>query len=409
MVQTHNCRRGSVLVLAALCLILIFAFTAFVVDVGYICSTRAQLQNAADAAALAAAQATTDGSSVARNAAISVAGSHTAAGSAVTVSAADVVFGNWNTKTASFSTLTGSAESQAGAVRVTARMAQAQGTPLNLFFAPLIGVNTADVSVTSTAKVKNTYCGKIIGLNAVVMSASSHTDSYNSSQGAYMPGTAGNQGHMCSNGIITMSGSATINGNAKPGVGCSVKTSGTAGVTGTVQALKKPMSYPAVDPGSAATVNDNGKMPLTFLGKDPLNNKNEFNMSGSDSIDLPPGTYYFAKLSMSGTTCMRISGPTVIYCTGDIALSGATLSNASKIPSDLQLFPMGTKCDVSGSSELYAVIYGPGTNVIRSGGADYYGTIVGLTLNLSGEGGIHADDAVNMSQGATSTKGQLVQ
>lgn len=409
MLRAHSRRRGAVLVIAALALVAIVAFAAFVVDIGYICTARSQLQNAADSAALAAAQAVSDGPTTARNAGISVAKSNSAAGVPVEVLAADVVLGTWDDKSLKFVTLTGAAESQATGVRVTARLAKSQGNQLNLFFAPVLGINTADVSVTSTAKVKTTLCGRIIGLNLVTMSASSHTDSYNSARGAYSAGGAGAQGHVCSNGTITMSGSARINGNAKPGVGCSVKTSGTAAVTGKIEALKKAMSYPAVDPGDAATNNDNYKMPTTTLGKDPLNSKNEFNMSGSDSIDLPPGKYYFAKLSMSGSTCMRISGPTVIYVTGDIALSGATLSNDSKIPSNLQLFPMGNKCDVSGSSELYAVIYGPTTQVIRSGGADYYGLIVGETLVLSGEGGIHADESIQMLQGATATTGQLVQ
>src|SRR6185369_17384393 len=109
------------------------------------------------------------------------------------------------------------------------------------------------------------------------------------------------------------------------------------------------------------------------------------------------------------TTIMRISGPTVIYCTGDFALSGGTLSNDSKTPSNLQIYPTGNKCDISGSSELYAVVYGPTTAVIRSGDADYYGMIVGESLTLSGEGGIHADESVNLLQGATSIVGQLVQ
>ncbi|MBW3541966.1 MAG: VWA domain-containing protein [Planctomycetes bacterium] len=51
-----DARRGAVIVMAAALMILILAFVAFSVDVGYIAMTKAQLQNAVDAAALAGAQ-----------------------------------------------------------------------------------------------------------------------------------------------------------------------------------------------------------------------------------------------------------------------------------------------------------------------------------------------------------------
>ena len=48
-------RRGSITVLAAMMMIMIFAFTVFTVDVGYITLTKAKLRTATDAATFAAA------------------------------------------------------------------------------------------------------------------------------------------------------------------------------------------------------------------------------------------------------------------------------------------------------------------------------------------------------------------
>jgi hypothetical protein len=45
-------RRGNVLFLAVALLVVIFGFTAFAVDLGFISVTRGQLQKSADAAAL---------------------------------------------------------------------------------------------------------------------------------------------------------------------------------------------------------------------------------------------------------------------------------------------------------------------------------------------------------------------
>ena len=46
-------RKGNVVVLAAALMVVILAFTAFTVDLGYIALTRTQLQAAADASVLA--------------------------------------------------------------------------------------------------------------------------------------------------------------------------------------------------------------------------------------------------------------------------------------------------------------------------------------------------------------------
>jgi uncharacterized membrane protein len=57
----ENQRRGSILVLAAAVLVMVFGFTAFAVDMGYITLTKAQLQKTADSAALAATVEMYDG------------------------------------------------------------------------------------------------------------------------------------------------------------------------------------------------------------------------------------------------------------------------------------------------------------------------------------------------------------
>ncbi|HIE37947.1 MAG TPA: hypothetical protein EYP77_02575, partial [Anaerolineae bacterium] len=54
-------REGAVLVLAAFLLVMIFAFLAFTVDVGYMSIVGSELQNAADAAALGSAMELADG------------------------------------------------------------------------------------------------------------------------------------------------------------------------------------------------------------------------------------------------------------------------------------------------------------------------------------------------------------
>jgi hypothetical protein len=209
-----------------------------------------------------------------------------------------------------------------------------------------------------------------------------------------MPGTAGENGHVCSNGEIKLSGSSAIYGNAHPGPGKQVVSSSSIGVTGSTDPLAEVLSFPPADPGNAPYINDNGRIPNSVGGAKPLSGS-EFKLSGGDHVDLPPGTYYFSKMTLSGGSTVGISGKTVIYVTGDCSLSGGSLANQTFLPMNLELYPLGSKCVISGGSELYAVIYGPTAKVERSSDSGFYGSIVSYELVLSGSGGIHADESIS--------------
>ena len=160
-------RRGIVFVLAIGLFLMIFAFTAFVVDIGYISLSRAQLQKSADAAALAATlemyegwgpAATKTQTQVAtnsRSAASTVAGSNEGAGesSVYADSTRDVRLGNlqWD------DTLNQWVESWGttpyNLAEITLRRDQANSTngdgPLDLFFAPVMGKEQATTVVSA--------------------------------------------------------------------------------------------------------------------------------------------------------------------------------------------------------------------------------------------------------------------
>ena len=98
-------RRGTILVLSAICMIMVMAMVAFSVDLGYIATAKAQLQNASDAAALGGALELYGGlgpgtnsyetvANTARTAATTVAASNPAAGSpSVYVPSGDIQLG----------------------------------------------------------------------------------------------------------------------------------------------------------------------------------------------------------------------------------------------------------------------------------------------------------------------------
>lgn len=169
----HQRRQGGVLVLSVGVLILVFAFAAFAIDIGYITTARAQLQKSADAAALAATIEMYDGwgkgatmtaqevAAAVRQAAVEVAAANEAAGLPGTFidPNRDVRLGRlqWNPGTESWEKHWGVPEPpyNYNLVEVTTRRDQAgsqQGDrSLRLFLARIIGSSEANVRTTATS------------------------------------------------------------------------------------------------------------------------------------------------------------------------------------------------------------------------------------------------------------------
>lgn len=150
--QTTESRAGSIVVLSAVFLMVIFAFTAFTVDLGYIVLTKAELQSAADAAALASVNELADSSldPSARNQlvvdeAVSLARMNYPDNSKI-LSQSDIRIGTWDAITRVFN----EGLEPANAVSVTTRRSTSNGNALPLFFAPIINNKTADVHATAT-------------------------------------------------------------------------------------------------------------------------------------------------------------------------------------------------------------------------------------------------------------------
>lgn len=215
-------RRGNILTLAAASLAMIFAFAAFVVDVGYITLSRAELSSASDAAAMAAAQELTEGykngltttqiTTNAQNAAVAVAAANSGTGQASLYCNAtrDLQLGNYSYSAATGQYVTTWGQTPYNVAAVTLRRNVAGSTngdkPLDLFFAPVIGHKTAGVirsgkaamlPITGVKKIPNVNLNILpITLDLPTWSnleAGNGSDnySYNSSTGTITSGSDG--------------------------------------------------------------------------------------------------------------------------------------------------------------------------------------------------------------------------
>lgn len=211
-------RSGNVLVLSAFLLTMVFAFTAFTVDVGYITLTRGELHKSADAAALAAALELVDGygpgktvneSTMLTNgraAAVAVAAENRAGGLAAAYAdgTRDVRFGRYQYDAATETWTKTWGTSPYNLAEVTLHRDQGESAngdgPLDLFFAPVLGQEQANVTVTSTSAMlpgvgfqkKPNYNIGILPLtldvptwdNLILNGVGTDTYSYNPSTGA---------------------------------------------------------------------------------------------------------------------------------------------------------------------------------------------------------------------------------
>jgi len=139
-------KKGFAVVYIALMIVVLVAFVGLAVDLGYMYVAKGQLQNAADAAALAGATQLSDATKV-RTEAKKFALANKAAGDDVVITDADIELGNWNAAlTPKFST-TRPAPAPINAVRVVARRNVAGATAANqgqvaLFFGNVINWGT---------------------------------------------------------------------------------------------------------------------------------------------------------------------------------------------------------------------------------------------------------------------------
>lgn len=155
-------QQGITIVLVAILLLALIAITSLAVDIGYVMATRNELQNVADAGALAGARklgtlyeelgpGSQDGFVCDPGAIVPVVQEtgtlNVAAGENIGINAADVVIGRWDSMARTFAaTLT-----EPNAVKVTARRDGSANGPITTFFAQVINIPTVPLAAEAIA------------------------------------------------------------------------------------------------------------------------------------------------------------------------------------------------------------------------------------------------------------------
>jgi Flp pilus assembly protein TadG len=153
-------RRGIAVIYLAVVLGTLIGVVGLAADTAYVFLSAHQLQNAADSAALSAAEEVGFDTSQAKTDAVNTAAANRAAGASVQLDINnDITIGNYKRTNSTFSANT----TPYNAVQVIARRTSgSKGGAVNLFFAPIFGISSSNVSRQSIAMTSSLGEGLIV-------------------------------------------------------------------------------------------------------------------------------------------------------------------------------------------------------------------------------------------------------
>lgn len=374
--SAHSRRRASVLALVPLVAVMLAVMTVLAVDWGRIQVIKAELQAAADAAALHAVTGVQAGTYESR-AAASLADNR-AGGKPIVLQSGDVVMGQWDVAAKK---MIPNAQ-PADCLSITAR------TTVDLFFGGFVGVPKVSLSARATAGMGESIWG-LTGIDSVELQDGTSIDSYQPTAGPYAS-TKRENATVSSNGPIKVAATASIGGDARPGVGYEATGNNITGRR-KQQTLKR-----VFDPvTSAEWVGGYDNAPLGMN----LNADGSFELTGNTYLVIPAGTYVVKDFKIAGTATLQASGPVTFYVTGAVDMAG-TMKTAANNPSNMNIrVASSQEVKLIGTADFYGDVYAPEAPVRIGGTAGYFGKVLGKTLLLHGTVKIHHDERVDVLLG----------
>ncbi|MFZ0052096.1 MAG: pilus assembly protein TadG-related protein [Desulfobaccales bacterium] len=392
-------------------LVAFFALLAVVTDLGHLMLVRSQLQNAADAGALAGARALFLNNSTGTPA---WATGQAAAVGTVEANKADTLWlvepsGNvqtgywdttWNPTTAPATLLSTGitpGATDAPAVKVTVQKNATSNGPVSMTFGQIFGITTVNVAAHATAIVSPTPGGPFSyalfsNLNLPIAGAISVT------------------GSIFSNNVLSITGADSITGAAVGVTGVDLTGAGSLGsvVAGTLSEI--------TDTGAFSIGSESGGATAILLSN--YNYSSQIASTAATVITPASGTY-----TQSGA--LNISGN--IYVNGNVILNGAindsgvilatgsiTVTGAANISGSNQLFLYSATGNITingatnfGTGNSSAILYAPNGTVSITGASNINGGIIANQISLGGAFNVNGGYPVQFLQQFASS--ELVQ
>ena len=223
----------------------------------------------------------------------------------------------------------------------------------------------------------------VFGQEEVKLDGNAVVDSYT---GAYDPANPGSNGDVRSNKDVELNGNALVRGDAAAGQSV-IFNGNNAQVTGSVTEGAAAIDYPilAALVASKADANDNANISAGLTGT-------AFKLQGTQSVELPGGSYYFTDFKMLGESKLTLTGPAIFYVDGGVDVSGKARLNDGGDPTNLLILSAADAnkpIKVAGQSKAWALFYGMATKVDLSVNAEVFGAVVTREFKISGNAQLH--------------------
>ncbi|UCG17207.1 MAG: hypothetical protein JSV19_04085 [Phycisphaerales bacterium] len=395
---TTEKRPGTAAIMVLVALPILLGMAALAIDVGYIFTSTAELQNAVDAGALAGASALPASDSEVKQRAMESAAQNYVSGESVAVPLENIEVGYWESVSRTFTAASGSVDpsgARPNAVRVVGRRQR-----LPLIFATVLGRDFTNLEREAIALMDSGRCLGVWGLNGVVGLGDIVTDSYDSRVGVYGPGNINRNGDVCSNKDILLGGSFEINGDAMCGPGHEITVRGERHVVWGVEGeLSESLEAPVVSASEVRISNDND---TAGTNRDGLSDNGvlfdgDLGLVEDDNVTLWGGTYYLTSLTMVASSTITVQGSTVLYIDGNVNIAALGIVNVSRQAADLTVYCTGESFVMAGHADFYGMLIAPDTDVELQGDCEFFGMIVADTLDASGSALIHVDEVLAAS------------
>jgi Flp pilus assembly protein TadG/cytoskeletal protein CcmA (bactofilin family) len=395
---------GAVALIMAAVLVGLCGFVALALDIGHMISVKAELQKAADAGALSGASflmpyvgaPSAPNWVSAQNKATQTALLNRADNQPLTD--CQVQYGYWNlqTKTLQSAGIIPTT-SNLPAVQVTiTKAAGSNGGPIQLFFAPTIGVIPHILNAQAVAVPRQSGSSPF---DYTIFSGSpSKTLSLNGSQIV--------KGSAHANDKISINGSSNISGAAEGVNGVSINGSSTIGsaVANTVQQISTNGSNTI---GSQAGGAVNIAMPDYFqqMASTAATVYNQ-NKTFNGSVNINGSIYVNGNVTLNGS----ISSTGAILATGDITVNGSSSISGSN---QVCIYSQNGNITINGSSfsgnQSSEIIYAPNGKVTINGSFNFHGRIIAKEVSINGSANINGSDYPVTTLPMTSKGALLVQ
>ena len=382
-------------------LVILLGFTGLAIDAGHVSLTAHQLQNAADAAALAGVRYVRDDLDLARTAAINTAGANRAGNVYVQLDRnsenaenGDIVIGDYDREIREFT----ATHETPNAVKVTAgRTAESLNGALPLYFGPVVGVDITDIARSAIAMIGGGTGAGLIALNPTEPCA---LDVYGNAILDVDNGAI--QVNSESNRAACIIGNAVIDGPEMNVTG-GVRFTGGATYDGDLNEgavpLEDPLAFlepPVYDPMDDLGIIDTGG---TF---GPGYYSGGVYLTGNHTVYLEPGVYVLDGEGLRILAGVNFTAHNVMFYivgTGNLYISGNSVVTITPEPLDsggyyagISIFQARDNTNEStiigtGDLNLEGTLYFPAAHLQIGGTGDGFGNqLIADTIEVFGDG-----------------------